>query len=120
MGIANPGIVEHVQQRRQQWVADIPMQGWHRSWFDLSIESTAEHHISTCLFESREQFRQLLEIVGGVGIADDDVLPTSGRKPFPVGIAIPHLVGCDDSCTTLAGNLWCSITRTIAYNDFCW
>ena len=67
-------------------VADVAVQPRHRAGLDV-VHAVADHHLGAVL-ERRDEARDLVEVVGQVGVGHHDVAPARGREAGEVGAAV--------------------------------
>ena len=86
------GAEEQVEEARQQRVADVAVQPRHRARVDV-VHAVADHQVGAVL-ELGDEARDLVEVVGQVGVGHHDVLAARGREAGEVGAAVaaPRLV----------------------------
>ncbi len=71
VGVVDAGAEEEVEQARQDRVADVVVQPRHRARLDV-VHAIADHHLGAVL-KRRDEVRDLVEVVGQVGVGHHDV-----------------------------------------------
>ena len=92
VGVADAGAEEEVEQAGEDRVADVAVQPRHRARLDV-VHAVADHQLGA-LFELRDEARDLVEVVGQVGVGHHDVAAARGGEAGEVGAAVaaPALV----------------------------
>ena len=90
VGVLDPGPVEEVEHPREHWVAHVAVQPRHRPGVDV-VHPVAHHEVGA-LLELAHEARDLLEVVGEVGVHHHDVAAARGREAGEVGAAVPALL----------------------------
>ena len=86
VGVAHAGAEEEVEQPGQQRVADVAVQPRHRSRLD--VPHAVAHHQLGAGVELADEARDLVEVVGQVGVGHHDVAPARGGEPGEVRAAV--------------------------------
>jgi hypothetical protein len=93
MGISYTRTEEEIENSAEHRVTDVPVQPGHRSRMDV-VHTVADHEVGPGL-QRLEKARDLLEVIGQVGVGHHHVAPLGGAEACQVGAAIPSawLVG---------------------------
>jgi hypothetical protein len=118
VGIAHAGVVERVQEPRQERVPDVLVERGHRAVLDVSLEPAPHDHIGVAIDDLLQQPWELLEVIRRVGVADDDVLAATAREGVPIGVAVSGFIGLDDDCAFFASDVRGTIRRVVTDDDF--
>ena len=86
MGVLHAGAKEQVQQTREDRIADIAVKPRHRSGLDV-VHAVAHHQLRAAVQLGHEA-RDLVEVVGQIGVGHHDVAPVRRREAGQVGAAI--------------------------------
>ena len=86
---------EQVEESREDRVADVAVQPRHRARLDV-VHPVADHHLGAVL-ELGDEARDLLEVVGEVGVGHHDVLAAGGGEAGEVGAAVAAAALVDDA-----------------------
>ena len=81
VGVLDAGAEEQVQQAREDRVADVAVQPRHRAGLDV-VHAVADHHLRAVL-ERRDEARDLVEVVGQVGVGHHDVAAAARPRSRP-------------------------------------
>ncbi len=92
VGVADAGAEEDVEDAGQDRVADVAVQPRHRARVDV-VHPVAHHELGAVV-ELLDEARDLVEVVGQVGVGHDDVVAARGGEAGEVGAAVaaPRLV----------------------------
>lgn len=117
MGVAHAGVVERVQEPRQERVPDVFVERRHRAVLDFALEPAPHHHVGVALHDLFQQPRELPEVVRRVGVPDDDVLAAAALERVPVGVPVARFVRLDDDRTLFACDRRGAVGRVVADDD---
>ena len=70
---------KRLSRPREDRVADVAVQPRHRARLDV-VHAVADHHLGA-LLERGDEARDLVEVVGEVGVGHHDVAPREAAKP---------------------------------------
>jgi hypothetical protein len=102
--VAEMAAVETVEDPRGGGRAEIAMQSRHRSRLDRALPARA-HRVLGAAAHGVDEWGELAEVVGAVGVAHDHVLAAHIRQCVDVGPAESSPGGLEDTCPALEGKL---------------
>ena len=81
VGVVDAGAEQQVEEARQQRVADVAVMPRHRARMDV-LHPVADHHVGAVL-QLGDEARDLVEVVGEVGVGHHDVSARARRRTRP-------------------------------------
>ncbi len=94
VGVVDAGAEQQVQKPGEQRIADVAVQPRHRARLDV-LHPVADHHVGAGL-QLGQEARDLLEVVGEIGVGHDDVAAPRDGEAGQVGAAVAALGLVDD------------------------
>jgi len=113
VGVRDTCLVEGVEEPRQQGVADVLVERRHRAVFDIAVQPGSHRHVGVAVGDELVQLGKFLEVVGGVGVADSDVVAAAALERVLIRVPVPRLVGGDDDCAHRTGDLGRLVGRAV-------
>ena len=104
--------VEQVQQERQGGIADVAVQPRHRAGFDGATEPGTQDEVGA-FGQQPQQLVEAREVVGAVGVADDNDLAARGRDARLVGVAVAAFGHADNARARRLGRLERAVGRAV-------
>ena len=113
--VAHPGSEEQVQHAGEHRVAHVAVVPRHRARMDV-LHPVAHHEIGP-LIELRQEARDVVEVVGEVGVGHDDVIAARRREAGPVGTSVSAPVLEHDLRARRAGDVAAAVGRGVVHDD---
>ena len=115
VGVADAGAEEEVEHAGEHRVADVAVQPGHRAGLDV-LHPVAHHEVGA-LLELLDEARDVVEVVGEVGVGHHDVVAARGGEAGQVGAAVaaPRLE--HHQRAGVAGQLGAAVVRAVVGDD---
>ena len=113
--VIDPGLEQQVEEPRQQRVADVLVMPWHRARVDV-LHPVADHHVRAVL-QLGDEPRDLLEVVGEIGVGHHDVTPAGGAEARQVGASVAADGLVDDDRSGFGGDQRTAVLRVVVGDD---
>ena len=115
MGVADAGAKEQIEDTREHWVTDVSVQPRHRPGMDVA-HAVAHHELGACV-KPPDEPRDVVEVIGEVGVGHHDIVAGGRRKSGHVGAAVapPPLV--NDPCASGLGELSAAVIGVVVDDD---